>query len=116
MNKNFTPGQQVRIKVNGVSYLLNAEVAEAFGLLRKEREDITDFKVGDVFTFPTGTCSNVVILQSEYSVYPSNARFVLGGNGSVLKLFSPPPCSKPELLKWLNENKAVLAGNVNFPF
>jgi hypothetical protein len=108
----------VKIRIQDRVYKLNVETAKALGVLTIERTPITDFSVGDIFSFRTidGFDGGVklVVLEAQWSENPVNQKYVLGGNkDNPLCLWSTPPQTKIELLAYLNdEAHVVLVGNV----
>jgi hypothetical protein len=80
-----------------------------------ERPKITNFKVGDIFTFPNHSSEDIVILQLRWedsTFNPDALKYILGGNKTVLGLWSNTPMDREQILKWLNANEGKFLRNI----
>ena len=108
----------MKITLENKEYEIDIERAKQLGLCKKVHEQITSFKVGDVFHAPGH--SRIVITAANwcYSSDKNNRRYNIAGSCG-LNLFSNfgsdleklPTYEK--MLNYLNNQQFVLIGNIN---
>lgn len=92
---------------------IEAELSNLRAEMNKPNQ-ITDFKVGDVFAYNEGKSTKVLILSTGYD----SDRYVFGNNcNSGLKIYcdfsNEGGATKEEMLKKLNDNRAKFIKNIN---
>lgn len=97
------------IKIDGKTYLLDAEKAISAGFLK---EKIT-LKEGDVYIFPDKGNKNKIILLRNWTLYNDNSGWYFGGNYSSLAPWSTKTDSTESTIDYIRSNGLIFVGNVN---
>ena len=98
----------MKIQVQNKQYEINIERAIELGICKKIRQEITDFRVGDVFETPGGT--RVLTIQT---LHWADAYNIVGFCGVLPYSDFNKPLTYEEMIKHLNEDEYEFVDNIN---